>query len=129
MAASTALRQTALSLDAAFMEDAVPVMPVATTRRRSGRNLAALLIVSAIGSLALGSALAPSADAPSLRGHAIQLQNLDGAAARSFDGLRRRLASRRRSILEGRVAPRRPELAPLVVRGEHRQLDSLPTSR
>ena len=69
MAASTAVRQTALSLDAAFMEDAVPVVPVATTRRQTGRNLAALLIVSAIGSLALGSALAPSADAPSLRGH------------------------------------------------------------
>ena len=91
MAASTAVRQTALSLDAAFMEDAVPVVPVATTRRQTGRNLAALLIVSAIGSLALGSALAPRADAPSLRGHAIQLQNLDGASARSFDGLRRRL--------------------------------------
>ena len=69
MAASTAVRQTALSLDAAFMEDAVPVVPVATTRRQTGRNLAALLIVSAIGSLALGSALAPSTDAPSLRGH------------------------------------------------------------
>ena len=65
MAASTAVRQTALSLDAAFMEDAVPVVPVATTRRQTGRNLAALLIVSAIASLALGSALAPSADAPS----------------------------------------------------------------
>ena len=75
MAASTAVRQTALSLDAAFMEDdTVPVVPVATTRRQTGRNLAVLLIVSAIGSLALGSALAPSADAPSLRGHAIQLR-------------------------------------------------------
>ena len=67
MAASTAVRQTALSLDAAFMEDAVPVVPVATTRRQTGCNLAALMILSAIGCLALGSALAPSADAPSLR--------------------------------------------------------------
>ena len=71
MAASTAVRQTALSLDAAFMEDAVPVVPVATTRRQTGRNLAALLIISAIASLALGSALAPSADAPSLRGQVL----------------------------------------------------------
>ncbi len=76
MAASTAVRQTALSLDAAFMEDAVPV---AATRRQTGRNLAALMIVSAIGSLALVSALAPSAGASSLRGD-IQLRRLDDAA-------------------------------------------------
>ena len=51
--------------------------------------VAAALLVSAIGCLILGSALAPNQS--SLRGHAIQLQRLDGAAARSFDGLRRRL--------------------------------------
>ena len=52
--------------------------------------VAAALIVSAIGCLILGSALAPR-DSSLLRGYAIQRQRLDGGAARSFDGLRRRL--------------------------------------
>ena len=55
MAANTAeVRETALSLDAAFSPDDVPAPTM-----RPGRNLAVLLVVSAIGCLALGSALAP----------------------------------------------------------------------
>ena len=98
MAASTAVRQTALSLDAAFMEDAVPV---AATRRQTGRNLAALMIVSAIGSLALVSALAPSAGASSLRrlddaaGHNRPL--LHPERRRQLDQVQRRLCNVRTS--------------------------------
>ena len=100
MAANTAeVRETALSLDAAFSDErAAPSRPgrIATgrqerrLRRDHTRIVAAALIVSAIGCLILGSALAPR-DSSLLRGHAIQRQRLDGGAARSFDGLRRRL--------------------------------------
>ena len=104
MAANTAeVKKTALSLDAAFSEDnATPLRPgriapgrqerrLVAVRRDHTRIVAAALIVSAIGCLILGSALAPR-DSSLLRGHAIQRQRLDGGAARSFDGLRRRLA-------------------------------------
>ena len=70
--------------------------------------VAAALIGSAIGCLILGSALAPK-DSSSLCGRAIQLQRIDGAAARSFEGLRRRLddavddASGLCCILRGRL--------------------------
>ena len=100
MAANTAeVRETALSLDAAFSDErAAPSRPgrIATgrqerrLRRDHTRIVAAALIVSAIGCLILGSALAPR-DSSLLRGYAIQRQRLDGGAARSFDGLRRRL--------------------------------------
>ena len=99
MAANTAeVRETALSLDAAFSDErAAPSRPGRIAigrqdcrlRRDHTRIVAAALIVSAIGCLVLGSALAPKGSS-SLRGHAIELQRLDGAA-RSFDGLRRRL--------------------------------------
>ena len=101
MAANTAeVRETALSLDAAFSDErAAPSRPGRIAigrqdcrlRRDHTRIVAAALIVSAVGCLILGSALAPK-ESSSLRGHAIQRQRLDGGAARSFDGgLRRRL--------------------------------------